>query len=385
MLCTSNVMAQNSADNTMEDIQQRVTDLENNVPLRVGIGVETLYILADSSEASRDRAGIYLLDKFEMAINGDFDGGLYYRSRWDYQVSQQAFFPAWTYAGLKHNDDWSTEVGVIIQPLGAGVDGSYYDNSFLSDVPLWLGLANNSEPGIKTKFKQGNTDWVFAFTKNAEIASKPTARFRPDLIAQDITDSNGDTLPLSEVEVNNTFHGGGAYTIDLDGASLQLGSNGQYGDLYNAKAAGNGGEHWAATAFANYNAGGFALTLQGMTYDYNLDRAPAGAPPAQPRIPFSCHRVNRFPPVVTSTQPEFPTPCRRPLASLTPSSSITITIFSTVAAKTLSPLTTHNSALLAFTSQGVPLTPGSVCIRPRTPTLQTADLMTTPGTLSSPS
>jgi len=279
MLCTSNVMAQNSADNTMEDIQQRVTDLENNVPLRVGIGVETLYILADSSEASRDRAGIYLLDKFEMAINGDFDGGLYYRSRWDYQVSQQSFFPAWTYAGLKHYDDWSTEVGVIIQPLGAGVDGSYYDNSFLSDVPLWLGLANNSEPGIKTKFKQGNTDWVFAFTKNAEIASKPTARFRPDLIAQDITDSNGDTLPLSEVEVNNTFHGGGAYTIDLDGASLQLGSNGQYGDLYNAKAAGNGGEHWAATAFANYNAGGFALTLQGMTYDYNLDRAPAGAPP----------------------------------------------------------------------------------------------------------
>ncbi|KPP99361.1 MAG: hypothetical protein HLUCCO03_04890 [Marinobacter sp. HL-58] len=269
MLCTSTVMAQDSSDNSMEDMQRRIADLEDKVPLRVGVGVETLYILADSDESSRDKVGNYFLDKFELSINGDFDGGLYYRSRWDYQVTQQAFFPAWTYAGLEHNDDWSTEVGVIIQPLGAGVDGSYYDNSFLSDVPLWLGLANNSEPGIKTKFKQGNMDWVFAFTKNAELASSPTARFRPDLIAQD---------DLSEVELNNTFHGGGAYTIDLDGASLQLGSNGQYGDLYNTVTTESGGEHWAATAFANYNAGGFALTLQGMAYDYNLERAPVGGP-----------------------------------------------------------------------------------------------------------
>lgn len=269
MLCTSTVMAQESAGYRMDDIEDRIADLENSTPLRIGAGVETLYIFADSSEASREKEGQYFLDKFEVIIDGEFDGGLYYRSRWDYQVTQQAFFPAWTYAGLEHSDDWSTEVGVIIQPLGAGVDGSYYDNSFLSDVPLWLGLANNSEPGIKTKFKQGNADWVFAFTKNAELTSKPTARFRPDLIAQE---------DLSDVELNNTFHGGGAYTIDLDGASLQLGSNGQYGDLFDTRTNGSGGEHWAATAFANYNAGGFALTLQGMVYDYNLDRAPVGGP-----------------------------------------------------------------------------------------------------------
>lgn len=269
MLCTSTVLAQESAGYRMDDIENRIADLENTIPLRVGVGIETLYILADHSEASREKSGDYFLDKFELIISGDFDGGLYYRSRWDYQVTQQAFFPAWTYAGLKHNDNWSTEAGVIIQPLGAGVDGSYYDNSFLSDVPLWIGLANNSEPGIKTMFSQGNADWVFAFTKNAELTSKPTARFRPDLIAQ-----NG----LSEVELNNTFHGGGAYTIDLDGASLQLGSNGQYGDLFNTVTNDSGGEHWAATAFANYNAGGFALTLQGMVYDYNLDRAPVGGP-----------------------------------------------------------------------------------------------------------
>lgn len=272
MVCASTAIAQDSSEARVQDIEDRLADLEDNVPLRVGIGVETLYILADSSESSRDKTGNYFLDKFELAINGDFDGGLYYRSRWDYQVTQQAFFPAWTYAGLKHNEDWSTEVGVIIQPLGAGVDGSYYDNSFLSDVPLWLGLANNSEPGIKTKFKQGNMDWVFAFTKNAELSSNPTARFRPDLIAQE-----GDGFS-SEVEVNNTFHGGGAYTIDLGGSTLQLGSNGQYGDLYNTVTSSSGGEHWAATAFANYNAGGFALTLQGMVYDYNLDRAPVGGP-----------------------------------------------------------------------------------------------------------
>lgn len=269
ILCASPVLAQGTPGDHMKVIQDRLADLESNVPLRFGVGVETLYILADNSEASREKIGDYFLDKFELIVSGDFDGGLYYRSRWDYQVTQQALFPAWTYVGLKHNDNWSTEAGIIIQPLGAGVDGSYYDNSFLSDVPLWIGLANNPEPGIKTKFSQGNADWVFAFTKNAELTSKPTARFRPDLIAQS---------GLSEVQLNNTFHGGGAYTIDLDGTSLQLGSNGQYGDLFNTVTNESGGEHWAATAFANYNAGGFALTLQGMAYDYNLDRAPVGGP-----------------------------------------------------------------------------------------------------------
>lgn len=263
MLCASSAIAQGTPSDEMKDIQDRLADLEDNVPLRFGVGVETLYIYADHDESSRDKAGNYFLDKFEVIVDGDFDNGLYYKSRWDYQVTQQAFFPAWTYVGLEHSDSWSTEVGVIIQPLGAGVDGSYYDNSFLSDVPLWLGLANNSEPGIKTKFKQGNMDWVFAFTKNAELSSNPTARFRPDLIAQP-----GPTG--SDVEVTNTGHGGGAYTIDLDGATLQLGSNGQYGKLYNTVSNGNGGNHWAATAFANYKTGGFALTLQGMTYNYDL-------------------------------------------------------------------------------------------------------------------
>ncbi|HET8801557.1 MAG TPA: hypothetical protein VFN01_10265 [Marinobacter sp.] len=269
MLCTPMAHAQDSTAERMTGLEERIADLEETVPLRFGVGVETLYIFADSSESSRDKVGNYFLDKFELIVNGDFENGLYYRSRWDYQVTQQAFFPAWTYVGLEHSDSWSTEIGVIIQPLGAGVDGSYYDNSFLSDVPLWLGLANNSEPGIKTEFNQGNWDYVFAFTKNAELSSKPTARFRPDLIAQ---------AGLSEVEVTNTFHGGGAYTIDLDGATLQLGSNGQYGDLYNTVTQGNGGQHWAATAFANYRNGGFALTLQGMAYDYNLERAPVGGP-----------------------------------------------------------------------------------------------------------
>jgi hypothetical protein len=269
MLCTSAAVAQGSAtaEERMANFEERLGSLEDTNGLNFGVGVETLYIFADHSESSRNKAGNYFLDKFELIVSGEFDNGLYYNSRWDYQVTQQAFFPAWTYVGLNHSDSWSTEVGVIIQPLGAGVNGSYYDNSFLSDVPLWLGLANNSEPGIKTEFNQGNWDWVFAFTKNAELSSKPTARFRPDLIAQP---------GLSDVEVTNTGHGGGAYTIDLNGATLQLGSNGQYGRLYNTVSNGNGGKHWAATAFANYRSGGFALTLQGMKYNYDLRDAQTG-------------------------------------------------------------------------------------------------------------
>jgi len=267
MVCTTSAIAQTSLEDRMESFEDRVRDLENTNGLTFGVGVETLYIYNDSNEAARDKAGDYFLDKFELIVNGEWDNGLYYRSRWDYQVTQQAFFPAYTYVGLNHSDTWSTEVGVIIQPLGAGVNGAYYDNSFLSDVPLWLGLANNSEPGIKTEFTQGNMDWVFAFTKNAELSSNPTARFRPDLIAQTDDDPSEN---LSDVEVTNTGHGGGAYTFDLGDSTLQLGSNGQYGQLYNVRTNGNGGKHWAATAFANYNAGGFALTLQGMKYNYDL-------------------------------------------------------------------------------------------------------------------
>lgn len=259
MVCTTSVIAQDSPDDRILDLQDRIANLENDVPLRFGVGVETLYLVPDSSTSARDRAGFYFLDKFELIVNGDFDNGLYFRARWDYQVTQQAFFPAWTYAGLKHSDEWSSEVGMIIQPLGAGVDGSYYDNSFLSDVPLWLGLANNPDPGIKTQYNDGEWHLVGAFTKNTELSgSNPNARFRPDVNVPDIT-------------TTNTVHASGAYTFDLGGgSSLQLGSNGQFGKYYNEAAQGNGGDHYAATVFANYSNGGFGLTLQGLAYEHNI-------------------------------------------------------------------------------------------------------------------
>ncbi len=263
MLCTPSVIAQDSSGDTMMDLEDRIAKLEDNVPLRFGVGVETLYLIPDSSESLRDRGGFYWLDKFELIVNGDFDNGLYFRARWDYQVTQQAFFPAWTYAGLKHSDEWSSEVGIIIQPLGAGVDGSYYDNSFLSDVPLWLGLANNPDPGIKTQYNDGEWHFVGAFTKNTEVTEagpngNPNARFRPDVDVDGIT-------------TTNTFHLSGAYTFDLGGGStLQLGSNAQVGDYYNEFSNSNGGDHYAATAFANYSNGGFGLTLQGLIYDHNI-------------------------------------------------------------------------------------------------------------------
>ncbi|NMT64398.1 hypothetical protein DIT72_00865 [Marinobacter orientalis] len=278
MLCTSTVMAQESAGYRMEDIEDRIADLENTIPLRVGVGVETLYIYADHDESSRDKVGTYFLDKFELIVSGEWDNGLYYNSRWDYQVTQQAFFPAWTYVGLNHNEAWSTEVGVIIQPLGAGVDGSYYDNSFLSDVPLWIGLANNPDLGIKTQYQQNNWHWVASFTKNTELSGdNPNARFRPDVIAQGEINPRGfaNETFSADVEPINTFHGGGAYTFDLDGnATLQLGSNGQFGDYYNTRTNDDGGDHWAATVFANYRSGGFAFTVQGLAYDHNVENAP---------------------------------------------------------------------------------------------------------------
>mgnify|MGYP005862055587 CR=1 FL=1 len=263
MLCAPAVFAQDSSGYKMMDLEERLASLESSVPLRFGVGVETLYLIPDSSKSLRDRAGFYWLDKFELIINGDFDNGLYFRARWDYQVTQQAFFPAWTYAGLKHNDEWSSEVGIIIQPLGAGVDGSYYDNSFLSDVPLWIGLANNPDPGIKTQYNDGKWHFVGAFTKNTEVTEagpngNPNARFRPDVDVDGIT-------------TTNTVHGSGAYTIDLGGdSSLQLGANAQFGKYYNEASNGNGGDHSAATAFANYSNGGFGLTLQGLTYEHNI-------------------------------------------------------------------------------------------------------------------
>lgn len=278
MLCTSTAIAQGSPSDRMEDIEDRLADLEDTVPLRFGVGVETLYILADHSESSREKVGDFFLDKVELIVSGGWDNGIYYASRWDYQVTQQAFFPAWTYVGLNHNEAWSTEVGVIIQPLGAGVDGSYYDNSFLSDVPLWIGLANNPDLGIKTQYKQNNWHWVAGFTKNTERSGgNPNARFRPDVVAQGEINPRGfagETFS-ADVEPINTFHGGGAYTFDLGGdAALQLGSNGQFGNYFNTRTNDDGGDHWAATAFANYRSGGFAFTVQGLAYDHNVDNAP---------------------------------------------------------------------------------------------------------------
>jgi hypothetical protein len=278
MLYASAAVAQESVENRMQTFEDRIGKLEVTKELTFGVGVETLYILADHSESSRDKTGSYFLDKIELIVSGEFDNGLYYSSRWDYQVTQQGFFPAWTYVGLEHNDSWKTEVGVVMQPLGAGVDGSYYDNSFLSDVPLWIGLAHNPDLGIKTQYKKDAWHWVFMFSKNSELSGgNANARFRPDVVAQgEISPRgfDGETF-RADVEPINTFHGGGAYTFDLNsGATIQLGSNAQTGDYYNTFSNDDGGDHWAATAFANYRTGGFAFTVQGLAYDYNIKNAP---------------------------------------------------------------------------------------------------------------
>jgi hypothetical protein len=271
-----------SDTNRMTSIENRLNTIEEKVPLRLSLGVETLYILADHDESSREKTGNFFADKIEIIASGEFDNGLYYSSRWDYQITQQGFFPAYTYLGYDLSDKWTVQGGVLNQPLGAGVDGSYYDNSFLSDVPLWLGLANNPDMGVKTIFEDDSLELVFSFMKNTEaLSSNPNARFRPDVVSQGSINPrgfSGDTF-FANVEPINTFGGGGAYTLQLGGDStLQLGANGQAGDYYNTKTKSDGGDHWAAAAFANYSSGRFGGTFQALTYEHNIKEDPINAP-----------------------------------------------------------------------------------------------------------
>lgn len=267
----------------IQSLESRVNRLEDNIPLHIGVGVETLYTVTDSSESSREKGGNLFSDKIELIVNGDFDSGLYYDSRWDYQITQQAFFPAWMYIGYDFSSNWTGQIGVVNQPLGAGVDGAYYDNSFLSDVPLWLGLANNPDMGAKAIYKTDNLELVFSFMKNPEFKSgNPNARFRPDVVDQGTLSASASPTGsafAANVEPINTFGGGGAYTIHFgDDVSTQFGVNGQAGQYYDLANNSSGGDHWAAAAFINHKQGPFALTLQALSYSRNLNASavPAG-------------------------------------------------------------------------------------------------------------
>lgn len=283
VLAQDNLPAASGSDsNRMNSIENRLNTIEERVPLRLSLGVETLYILADHDESSREKTGNFFADKIEIIASGEFDNGLYYSSRWDYQITQQGFFPAYTYLGYDLSDKWTVQGGVLNQPLGAGVDGSYYDNSFLSDVPLWLGLANNPDMGVKTIFEDDSLELAFSFMKNTEaLSSNPNARFRPDVVSQGKINPrgfSGDTF-FANIEPVNTFGGGGAYTFQLgDQSDLQIGANGQAGDYYNKKTKGDGGDHWAAAAFANYSNGRFGSTLQALTYKHNIKEDQENAP-----------------------------------------------------------------------------------------------------------
>lgn len=257
----------------VSSIERQMKQMDKRVPIHVGVGFESLYQLQNYSESSRDQGGQAFTNKIEIYADGNFDNGLYYGSRFDYQVSAQQFFPAWMYVGYNFSDNFTIRGGVINQPLGAGVDGSYYDNSYLSDATLWLGYENNPDIGIKGIYKTNNLELVASFMKNPET-SAAGARFRPDQIYGNSTTTavNGISGTFSSnARPDNILGAGGAYTFHLsNNSSAQVGVNGQFSRLYNNVSKSYEGDQEAEAAFINYKQGKFAATLQWMGFNRNV-------------------------------------------------------------------------------------------------------------------
>jgi hypothetical protein len=257
----------------MSTIEKQIKQMNKRVPIHVGVGFESLYQYQNYNKSNEKQGGSAFTNKIEVYASGDFDNGLYYGSRFDYQVSTQLFFPAWMYVGYNFSKHFTLRGGVINQPLGAGVDGSYYDNSYLSDATLWLGYENNPDIGIKGIYKTRNVELVASFMKNPETTSAG-ARFRPDQIYGNSTTTTVNGVSgnfASNARPDNILGGGGAYTFHLDnGGSAQLGANGQFSSLYNNLRNSYEGDQWATAAFVNYKQGNFGATLQWMGFTRNV-------------------------------------------------------------------------------------------------------------------
>jgi len=284
VLSSSQVLASQAAGEAngvaeKASLENRVSALEEKAkektPFNIGPGAEAVYQYKDYNDRNKSKGGDFDIAKFILHINGDFDNGLYYNTRWDWQLATGKDFPAWMYVGYRLSPHWDFQAGLTEQPFGAGYKGGVYFNSFMGDLPLYLGFDNNADMGFKGLYSNGPLDVVLGAYKNPERQGQ-SGHYRPDVTALGtITAPGTGTSFEANDEPINQVGGSVAYTLNKGSTyKTTVGVTARVGQLYNT-ATDETGSHWGGAVFVSQQWSNWNFTLQALDYDYSPER-PAG-------------------------------------------------------------------------------------------------------------
>lgn len=267
------------AANGSSSLEQRVEALEQarNTKALFSIhpAAEVLYQYHDWVQNNKGRGGDFYINKFILRAEGSISDNLSYDARWDWALQSGQNLPAWMFLDYTPSAKWNVQIGLTPQPFGAAYKGGALFSSYLGDLPLYLGLENNADMGIKAIYTNGRLTAGWGFYKNPEN-EHGSAHFRPDVTALgDITIPGTATTFRANDDPVNQLNGTLAYTVNKgSNSSTTVGATARVGQLYNIDTR-KKGDHSAEAAFVTQEWGRWGITLQAAHYQYNPKR-PAG-------------------------------------------------------------------------------------------------------------
>ncbi len=242
------------ADTETATTAQKVEDY-----LKVGGALRFNYTYNDDDRWHKDgkkKGGDMKFDLFRLDVNGSYSDVLVSAQ---YRFMENMDFIHHGWLGYNLTEETGVQLGLTQVPFGLL---PYASHNYWFGVPYYLGLEDDYDLGLKLIHHDGPVDLQLAFFKNADFGSaSDLERYSYDIVKEG-TQSNEET---------NQFNLRLAYTLDHgDLGSTEIGTSGEWGQLYNSETEKNG-DHWAAAAHLNGNYGPFNLMLEVTEYEYNAE------------------------------------------------------------------------------------------------------------------
>jgi len=245
-------------------------------PVTIGGAMRVNYVLGSypgggSGPSRGGHGGNFELDTFRINSSLNYEqflGKLEYRWYNGYNFIHTGWL------GYELEDGSQIQAGVLRNPFGPGPYG--VSQSWFFDQHYYVGLADDSDLGIKYVTQRGNWDLDFAYFYSSEWngngTSDDSARYGYDAVRwRSGLEQNGNVVsaPVNGYEERNQFNVRAIYGFDDVAVPTDLGVSLQYGQLKGQRA--DDGHHWAASAHMVNQLGNFKLASQITRYEIDID------------------------------------------------------------------------------------------------------------------
>jgi hypothetical protein len=229
--------------------------------LKVGGALRFNYTYDDDDrwhQDGKEKGGDMKFDLFRLDLNGSYSDLIISAQ---YRLMEDMHFLHHGWLGYNLSDQTGLQLGLTQVPFGLF---PYASHNYWFGVPYYLGLEDDYDLGLKLIHQNGPFDLQLAFFKNGDLGSaSDLERYSYDIVKEDVAGVDQSNEETNQVNLRL------AYTLDHgDLGSTELGTSGQWGQLYNSETE-RSGDHWAAAAHLNGNYGPFNLMLEVIEYQYN--------------------------------------------------------------------------------------------------------------------